>query len=288
MTSSTAHPGTLRNQMILHMRERGLAERTIDAYLLWLRSLQRHYGRCPSRVSHAEVESYLLHRIREHGSSKSTITQAMCAFLFFYRVVLERPTPEFSLPPRKTARKLPVVLTRPQALDLIQAHPSLRFQTIFHVLYGCGIRVGECAALQVADIDGRQLRLRVRHGKGDKERYTILPKTTLEILRDYYRVHRPDPSGPLFPHRDHEGPISIRSIQCAYHVARKRAAIDSPGGVHTLRHSFATHHILLGTDLPTLQRMLGHSSLKTTAVYLHVAVTRGNRVRNPLDDWAAE
>lgn len=284
MTTTSSHPGNPRNQMIAHMRERGLADRTIDSYLLWLRSLQTHFKKNPSLVQPSEIKEYLLYLIRNRQAAKSTVTQAVCAFQLFYGVVMERELPPFNLPPRKTPRKLPSVLTRQQALDLIHAHRSLRFQAVFHVLYGCGLRVGECVDLQISDIDAAQLRVHVRSGKGGKERYTILPKITLEKLRDYYRHERPGHCGPLFPHRDHEGPISIQSIQGAYHVARKRAGIDVPGGVHTLRHSFATHHLQIGTDLPTLQRMLGHSSLHTTAKYLHVAITNGGRVRNPLDD----
>jgi len=154
------------------------------------------------------------------------------------------------------------------------------------VLYGSGLRLGEAARLKITDIDSEQMHVRVEQGKGKKDRYSVLPSTTLALLRDYYRMHRPKKW--LFPGRNRTTHISMSSIQHAFHKARTRAGIRKPGGVHILRHCFATHHLQMGTDLATLQRLLGHTSLKTTALYLHVVVDPQRRIRNPLDEALPE
>jgi site-specific recombinase XerD len=266
--------------MISAMEDRDLSPRTMRTYVHWVRRLSVHYQQCPSRISLDDVNAFLMHLIRREKLAWSTVNQALNAIRFFLVHVRGIEQPTLRIPKRKKAQRLPEVLSREETLCLINAHPKLRYRAILHVLYGCGLRLNEAAQLRVTDIDSDRMRVRVEQGKGKKDRYTILPQTTLEILREAWREHRS--RGYLFPGKQPGHYISPGSIQKAYHEARELAGIHKGGGVHTLRHCFATHHLHLGTDLATLQRMLGHAHLKTTARYLHVVISTGE-LRNPLD-----
>jgi len=270
--------------MITEMEDRNLSPRTIDSYVYWVEQLARHYWRCPSKILIEEINAFLLDLIRKRKLAWSTVNQALCGIRFFVVNVVGCERPELRIPPRKREQRLPEVLTRDEAIRLVNAHPKLKYRAMLHVLYGCGMRLTECARLKVIDIDSEQMRVRVQQGKGKKDRYTVLPDTTLEVLREYYGVYWPNRTGWLFPGKNPQNYLSPNGIQRAYHQARRAAEIHKAGGVHTLRHCFATHHLQLGTDLATLQRMLGHSSMKTTARYLHVVIDPQQRLRNPLDD----
>lgn len=281
MSLHTTPTSPLRQAMIIQMEDRGLSHRTIESYVYWVAQLAVHYRRCPSQVRIEEVNAYLLHLIRDKKLAWSTVNQALNGLRFFLRHVLGQQNPDLQIPTRKREQRLPEVLTREEALRLIEAHPKLQYRAVLHVLYGCGLRLNETAQLRVRDIDSDQMRVRVEQGKGKKDRYTILPQATLDIVRRAWREHRS--KGYLFPGRRPGHYIAPGSIQKAYHRARRLAGISKGGGVHTLRHCFATHHLQMGTDLATLQRLLGHTSLRTTARYLHVVVNPGQRLRNPLD-----
>ncbi len=274
----------LRRAMIQAIEDRHFAPSTCKTYVHWVGQLARYYGRCPSRIGDGETNAYLLHLIREKKLAWSSVNQALAGIRFLYKVVLQREVSALGIPPRKREQRLPEILTVAEVRRLLEAHPDPRYRTMLHVIYGCGLRVSECARLRTTDIDPEQMRVRVRQGKGKKDRFTLLPHKTLEELRAHCRRLPLDRGALLFPGARPDTPISVMSIQRAYHIARKNAGIAKEGGVHTLRHCFATHHLQVGTDLPTLQRMLGHTSLKTTARYLHVVIDPGQRIRNPLDD----
>jgi integrase/recombinase XerD len=223
---------------------------------------------------------FLLYLIRK-DCAWSSVNQALNGLRMFYRTVMQIEQPDLRIPPRKRPQKLPEVLTQDEVQRLINAHPQLKYRAALYLLYGCGPRLTEAASLQVNAIDGPQMRVRVVQGKGKKDRYTILPEAILEILREWWKTHQSREC--LFPGKRPGHYSSAANIQKAYHLARQMAGIEKSGGVHTLRHCFATHHLQLGTDLVTLQRMLGHSNLKTTSRYLHVVVGTGE-IRNPLDD----
>lgn len=274
----------LRHAMIQEMSDRHLAPRTLKTYVYWVAALANHYNRCPSRISDGEINRYLREElIRKRQAAWSSVNQALCAIRFLRGQVLRRDVSALAIPPRKREQRLPDVLTLDEVRRLLDAHPKLRYRAMLTTIYGCGLRVSECAALRVSDIDGKELRVRIEQAKGKKDRYTVLPRTTRELLRVYYRRHRPDPRGWLFPGHPRDRHLTAVSIQRAYSEAKEIAGIHKHGGVHTLRHCFATHHLQLGTDLVTLQRMLGHNNLKTTSRYLHVAIGSGSGGRNPLD-----
>ncbi|MDF3131281.1 site-specific integrase [Kiritimatiellaeota bacterium B1221] len=275
----------LRHALIQEMSDRHLAERTIKTYVYWVAELAMHYHRCPSKISEGEVNRYLLEElIRKKQAAWSSVNQALCAIRFLRGQVLGLDTCALRIPPRKREQRLPEILSLNEVKRLVDAHPKLKYRAALTAIYGCGLRVGECAGLRVQDIDSEQMRLRINQAKGKKDRYTILPRVALEVLRTYYWDARPGPVGLLFPGQKDGTPLHPACIQRAYGEAKKIAGIHKRGGVHTLRHCFATHHLQMGTDLVTLQRMLGHSSLKTTARYLHVVVGSGSGGRNPLDE----
>jgi len=275
----------LRHAMIQEMSDRHFAPRTSATYVFWVSDLAKHYNRCPSKLSDDQINAYLREElIRKRNAAWSTVNQALCAIRFLRREVLGMEVIRLYIPPRKKEQRLPEILTLAEVKRLLDAHPTLRYRAMLTTIYGCGLRVSECAELKVRDIDGEQMRVRVDQGKGKKDRYTILPKATVEMLRSYYRHYKPGPDGWLFPGREAGTHLNAAGIQRAYQEAKRLAGIHKVGGVHTLRHCFATHLLQLGTDLVTLQKLLGHSNLKTTARYLHVVVDPNRRNLNPLDD----
>jgi site-specific recombinase XerD len=271
----------LRQKMIDLMVYRNYARATISAYVGHVARLAKHYNRCPSVISFAEVQAYLVHLIRNVGYAWSTVNVAAMSVQFVYREVLGRSEAEFKLPPRKYERRLPVVLSLEETRRLLDAPDRLRDRAILHTIYGGGLRVGELTRLKPTDIESDPMRIRVVQGKGRKDRYTILPRSTLALLRDYYRAERP--ANWLFNGRSHGKPISERMVEIIYHRAKDKAGIERGGGVHILRHCFASHHLIIGTDLKCIQEMMGHKHLATTERYLHVTPDRWESLRSPAD-----
>ena len=282
--SASTRMSPLRHAMIQEMSDRHLSPSTIETYVYWVAKLAGHYDTCPSRLSDEQINAYLREElVRSRDLAWSSVNQALCAIRFLRAQVLGMDAASLRIPPRKREQRLPEVLSLDEVRRLLDAHPKLRYRAMLTTIYGCGLRVSECAALRVLDIDSGQMRVRVEQAKGKKDRYTVLPQTTLDLLRLYCRDHRPDPHGCLFPGRPRSRHIGTNSIMLAYREAKRIAGISKHGGVHTLRHCFATHHLQMGTDLVTVQRMLGHGNLKTTLRYLHVAIGVGTELRNPLD-----
>jgi site-specific recombinase XerD len=257
----------------------------MKTYLHWVSDLALHYQRCPSKLSDDEINAYLLEElIRKREIAGSSVNQALYSIIFLRREVLGMDVTALSVPRRKRQQRLPEILTMAEARRLVDMHPAKKYRTMLTTIYGCGLRVSECAALRVRDIDSEQMRMRVEQAKGKKDRYTLLPKTVLRMLQSYYIAYQPGRGGWLFPGRDPGTHVDPATIQVAYRKAKKLSGIHKYGGVHTLRHCFATHQLQMGTDLVTLQHMLGHSNLRTTTRYLHVVIDPAQRNRNPLDD----
>lgn len=273
----------LRQRMIDEMVYRNFTERTIKTYVGNVARLAKYYNRCPSTLSSEEVQGYLVHLSRDRGLAYSTVNGAAMGARFLFREVLDRGEEQYHLPPRKGERRLPVVLSLEDTLRLIDAPDSIKHRAILHTIYGGGLRLSEACGLQITDMDSAHMRIRVEQGKGRKDRYTILPKSTLQILRDYYRAERPVHW--LFNGRVRGQQISGRMVEYIYQRAREKAGIErSRGrGVHTLRHCFASHHLAQGTDLLCIQKMMGHKHLATTERYLHLMPERWGTLRSPAD-----
>lgn len=274
---------SLRQRMDEAMVLRGFAERTRESYLMCVRALAKHYRRPPDALNVEELQAYLLHLITERKLAYASVNQAACAFRFLFREVLGERTLWLEIPMAKVPKRLPVVFSRSEVVRLFDACPNPRNRTLLMTTYAAGLRVSEVCALQLADIESAPDRmcLKVRHGKGGKDRYTMLSPQLLTELRAYWRTCRPRYW--LFPGGDGTRPMAISTAQRIYWAARDAAGLPTVAGIHTLRHSFATHLLEAGVDLPTIQRLLGHGYISTTMRYLHLARSRITGTPSPLD-----
>jgi integrase/recombinase XerD len=270
----------LRQRLIDDLCLRNYSPRTIDTYVGCLVRFARHFGRSPDALGAEEIRLYQLDLIGR-GVSWSLYNQTACAMRFFYRTTLGRPELVEMIPFGKKPKTLPVVLGPEEVLRFLDAAPSGRDRVLLQTAYSCGLRIGELIRLKVADIDSVRMVIAVRQGKGRKDRLVPLSPRLLEVLRVYWEHDRP--KGWLFPGQDPERPLDSSSVQrmCQNLVARLR--LGKRVTPHTLRHSFATHMLEAGVDLRTLQAILGHSDLATTAHYLHVETARLRRVPALLD-----
>lgn len=276
----------LRQQMLADLRIRNYAERTQEIYIRRVAEMARHFNRSPEELSATEVRDYLRQLKEGRRASRSAFAQVIGALRFLYRVTLDRPDVVPQLPYPRQKRRHPVVLSAEEVVRLLQAIGNRKHRTVAMVLYGAGLRISEALALQLRDIDSTRMVLTVRHGKGDLDRQVALSSVLLEALRVYWRAYRP--SSWLFPGRKPDQPLSASAIQRAIKAARLKAGIAKPATPHTLRHSYATHLMEAGTDLRVIQTLLGHRSLRTTAIYTHVATDRVRRTRSPLDAVSPE
>lgn len=273
----------LRQRMDDAMVLRGFAERTREAYLLCVRSLAKYYRRPPDQLGAGELQAYLLHLITDRKLAYASVNQAACAFRFLFREVLGEREIWLEIPMAKVPKRLPLVLARNEVVRLFDACANPRNRTLLMTTYAAGLRVSEVCALQLADIESAPDRMciKVRQGKGGKDRYTILSPQLLTALREYWRACRPRYW--LFPGACGEAPIAIETAQRIYYSARDAAGLPVGAGIHSLRHSFATHLLEAGVDLPTIQRLLGHGYISTTMRYLHLARSRVTGTTSPLD-----
>jgi integrase/recombinase XerD len=273
----------LRQQMNDAMLLCGLADRTRESYLACVCGLATFYRRSPDQLDTSQIQAYLLHLITEKRLAYASVNQAACAFRFLFGKVLRRPLAAIDIPMAKVPTRLPQVLGRNDVIRLFNACTSLRARTLLQTTYASGLRVSELCALQLADIESAPDRmcLKVRQGKGGKDRYTLLSPQLLTQLREYWRLYRPHHW--LFPNRAGDAALGIQTAQRLYAAARDSAGLPANGGIHTLRHCFATHLLEAGVDLYTLQRLLGHEHIATTMRYLHLTQSQLTTTASPLD-----
>ena len=271
----------LRALMHDQMTLRYLAERTKSIYEAAVAGLAEFYGQSPDRLTEAQVQRYLLYLIEERKLAWSTCNIAVSAFRFFYNEVLKQPETVFSIPPRRSRKTIPYLLTVEEALRLVTAPTNPKHRALLMTVYGAGLRVSEVVRLQPRHIESSRMLIRVEQGKGNKDRYTILPQRLLEELRSYWHLFRPVTW--LFPGRDPKHHMSRGAAQKIYYRAKELARITRPGGIHTLRHCFATHNLAGGGDIFALKRMLGHNALSSTTRYLHLLPSALPASKSPLD-----
>lgn len=259
---------TLRQRFQNDMVLRGLAESTQVAYLDAVAAIAKYYHRSPDQISPDEIKQYLLHLINDKHLSTSTTNQAGCALRFLFRVTLRQPDIGIEIPLRKPPERLPELLSRQEVESILAVCTNLRHRTILTTIYATGLRVSELCQLRVSDVDSKRMMLRISNGKGGKDRYTILSPMLLEALRIYWHAFHPKTW--LFGTCVRDEPISDRQVQRFFYAAKRRANIDKQGGIHSLRHAFATHLLDSGVDLHSISRLMGHNHLSTTARYLHL------------------
>ncbi len=274
--------GALRKQMEADMTLRGLAIRTRQSYIESVAKLAKFYGKSPVRITEPECQSYLLHLLQERKLAHSSCNVVASALQFLYRVTLKQRAAEFNLPRPRVPQRLPQILSREEVAALFEHTPNLQHRAFLMTTYGGGLRLLEACHLKVSDLDSDRMTIRVEQGKGAKDRYTLLSPQLLKELRRYWIAQRPGPW--LFPRpRQADHPMLPHSAQRIFYAAKDRAGITKAGGIHALRHAFATHLLEGGVDVHTIQRLLGHGNLSTTARYFHLAQKHLSGATSPLD-----
>lgn len=263
----------LRQRMLDALVVRGKAERTQEAYIEAVARLASHFGRSPDRLTAQQVQQYLLHLLRERRLARSSVNQYGCAYRFFYGTVLGWDGAAFQIPLAPAEQRLPQILSREELARLFASACHDKARTFLQVAYGTGLRLSELCHLRVADVDSHADRMciRVEHGKGAKDRYVPLADDVLQLLRAWWRIAHPRGPWLFGALRDGSQPLDGRIAQRWYYVACAHAGITKRGGIHSLRHAYATHLLEAGYDLHSLQQWLGHGHVSTTMRYLHLA-----------------
>lgn len=275
----------LRELMMRDLDLRGLASKTKEQYLKHVEKFSRYFNKPPEQMGEPEIKQYLHYLLTEAGMSRSYNAQVYSAIKFLYETTLKKDWNGFKIPRSKKQKKLPVVLSQEEVRRIFDVTRNLKHRAILMTIYGAGLRVSEAVNLKLADIDSSRMQLRVREGKGKKDRYTLLSQTNLKILREYWKGYHPGSF--LFPGNRPDQPLTARTVQKVFEQSVKKAGIRKDVSVHTLRHSFATHMLESGVNVYHIQRLLGHSTVKTTTVYLHIAQQDSVKLSSPLESVMA-
>ncbi len=258
----------------------GYSPTTIKTYHSAGRRFLQHASKPSNRLTHEDVRQYML-RLVEADYSSSTINQHHFAIRFLFKKVLKKKAWRMEQRLHKRPKRMPIVLAREEIGKLFEAATDVHYQTIWMTLYATGLRLSEAARLRLPDIDSKAMRLLVRNGKGQKDRYTVLPLSLLDQLRTYYRVYRP--ADWFFYGRSRQHPPVLRTLQKTFKEDKNRAGILKLATPHSLRHSFATHSMEDGANLLYIRDLLGHRAIQSTLIYLKVTPEGINRLANPLD-----
>ena len=273
---------TLRKRMTEDMRIRNLSPNTIITYVDQVERFARHFGRSPTKLGVKEIRRYQIYLVQKRKVAWSTFNLAVCSLRFFYLITLKRNWNIENIPHAKMPKRLPIVLNREEVRKFLGAIKNEKHRLIVMTMYGAGLRVSETVSLKIEDIDSKHMLLRIRQGKGQKDRLVPLPQVLLTGLRTYYKHYRPKIW--LFPGRapgQHLHRMAVTKI-----IARYRSVIGKRIAPHTFRHCFATHMLESGADLRTIQLLLGHVSISTTTIYMHVSRKRLAEVKSPLDAFS--
>jgi integrase/recombinase XerD len=270
----------LRQRLIEDLQVRNYSPRTVEAYVAAVVKLTKHFLRAPDHLTSEELRAFQVHLLSAK-TSWSQFNQIVCGLRFFYGTTLGRPEVVETLPYGKRPKVLPVVLSMEEVAQLLAAAKPGRERMLLETAYGCGLRISELLGLQVTDIDASRMVLTVRHGKGAKDRQVPLSARLLSALRRWWSTHR-HPRW-LFPGKTSARHLSDGQVQRMAGRVVKRAGLRKKATLHTLRHSYATHLLEAGVDVVTLQKLLGHSDLSTTARYLHLSTRQMQKLPNVLD-----
>ena len=275
----------LRQRMIEDMQVRNLSSSTRDTYLLQVSLFARHFRKSPVLLGPEELRSYQVYLTTDKKLSPSSIHIAVAALRFLYKITLKKQwSLEEALPAPKMPDRLPSVLSRDEVGHFLGCVESLKHRAILTICYAAGLRISEAVHLKTGDIDSQRMVIRVAQGKGHKDRYVMLSPKLLDTLRDYWRIVRPKEW--LFPGYLDQ-PITRHAVGVACREAQRRSGLSKPITPHSLRHAFAVHLLEAGTDVRTIQLLLGHRGLATTAKYLRIAASKVCAATSPLDLPAA-
>jgi integrase/recombinase XerD len=264
------------------MQVRNFSPHTQNSYVQQVSLFARHFSKSPEALGPDEIRSYQVYLTNERKLAPSSILIAIAALRFLYKVTLHKDwSLEEIIPAPKKPQKLPIVLSPEEVLQFLSCVQSTKHRTILTICYAAGLRISEAISLKVADIDNKRMVIRVEQGKGQKDRYVMLSPKLLEVLRAWWPVEKPKQW--LFPGDRVGSHITKDSVEQACQKARQCCGVSKPITPHSLRHSFATHLVESGTDVRTIQLLLGHRSLATTARYLRIATTKVCSTASPLD-----
>ena len=270
----------LRNKMIQQMQLKGYSKNTIATYIECLVSLSKHFKTSPDLLSVDQIREYIQYKLTEAKLSKSWMNQTISALKIFFCEVLKRDWDGIDIPRPRREIKLPVVLSKEEVSRIINTPRNLKHKAFLMLTYSAGLRLQEACNLKIRHIDSQRMLIRVVQAKGAKDRYTILSPVALNLLREYWKIYKVKEW--LFETKPNQH-ISSRMAQHIFKDALRKTGINKQVGIHSLRHSFATHLLEQGVSLPIIQQLLGHTSLKTTSIYLHVQQYSVFAVKSPLD-----
>lgn len=257
----------LRAKMIEAMQVRGFSQRTHESYLAAVTDLARYYHRPPDQLDLKEIERYFVYLATERQLSGASCRLFLNGIRFLYLQVLAWPAFDVAIPIPKQAQRIPELLTRAEVARILAACTNPKHRMLLTLGYGCGLRLSELVAVKVRDIDGERHLLRIEQGKGAKDRLVPLSDTLLAQLRRYWRLYHP--TAWLFPGRTLTHPLSLTSVRKAFTQAKAGAGVHKIGGIHGLRHAYATHQLEAGLPVHRLQRLLGHRDIHSTLRYVH-------------------
>jgi site-specific recombinase XerD len=268
--------------MLEDLQVRNLSPMTQRAYLDQVSRFARHFGQSPDRLGPEEIRAYQVYLTTDKQLAPASIMVAVAALRFLYTVTLNKPWAVATvLPAPKVPRTLPVVLSPAEVVRFLESVKGATHRVILTTCYAAGLRVSEAVHLTIPAVDSQRMVLRIAQGKGQKDRYVMLSPKLLEILRAWWRLHRPRHW--LFPGDRPGHPVTTRAVDRACQQALQRSGLTKPVTPHALRHAFAVHLLEAGTDIRTIQLLLGHRSLATTARYLAIATTQVCATASPLD-----
>ncbi len=271
-----------RSCFIDYLSLQRFAPATQEAYLGAIKGLADYYSTGkPEMLSNEQIQDYLLYNIQVKKLAWASCNVLFCGLKKYYGKHLGRAETEFSIPPRTRSKKLPMLLSKEEVSQLLEVSPNLKHRALLATVYGSGLRVSEVVRLRPEHLDSNRMTIRVEQGKGRKDRYTVLSKYCLELLRDHWRSAQPE--GWLFFGRDKQRPMPVNTAQRIFYNAKQATGITKGRGIHTLRHCFASHALDAGVEIYVIKRWMGHSSLKTTYKYIHLCPDYLGKTENPLD-----
>ena len=276
--------GKFHDLMERDLRIRGYSPSTCKVYLHCVRDFVRFHMQPPDELSIEDIHTYQLHLTQDRQVSYAFFNQTVCALRFFYHVSLKKDWDIRHIPYQRTGRKLPEILSPEEVSAIFRGVENIKHRAILMTVYGAGLRLQELIGLRLSDIDFHRMQIRIRQGKGRKDRHVMLAVRLEEILHRYINIVKPKEW--LFPGQRPAQPMHPRSVQMIFEKAKKAAGIQKKVSIHSLRHAFATHLLKRGVNIRLIQRLLGHKNLATTARYTHVARESLQEIQSPLDHLA--
>ncbi len=274
---------SLREQFTNHLIFKRYSPKTNEAYIGAVYRLTRHYMKSPDQISDNDIQRYLTSLLKEEKLAWSTCNVIFSGLVCFYSHFLKRTKTGYCIPPRPRIKKIPMVLSCEEVENLLGPISNLKHYALLLTIYSAGLRVSEAVNLRPVHIesDPSRMMIRVEQGKGRKDRYTILSNKLVAVLRDYWVKYQPVEW--VFFGQDRSKPMPIGTAQRIYYNAKNKSGTTKGRGIHTLRHCFASHLMWKGTDVHTIKKLLGHTSIKTTYTYLHVNQAQIDKVVSPLE-----